>query len=182
MIKKCNKCQVELSSKNLQYKTDNQCKQCSKGNLFCTYKYDDPVLEDLSIIKYRALNSLISYRRNNPQLFKRKGVCFKCGVILCDKNHYKSDGKASNTQCKHCRNNQKSCRVTYLEEISKEITRTKVRASATERCLSLTDVTIKSYLRHVGYNYHEITPTMIEIKRKQLIIKRELKKQGLWVR
>jgi hypothetical protein len=182
MIKKCYKCEVELSSKNLQYKTDNQCRQCRQRSLFCKYKYDDPVLEDFSIIRYRVLNSIISYRRNNFQLFKRKGVCFKCGVTLCDKNHYKSDGKASNTQCKHCRNNQKSCRVNYSEEISKKITNTKIRASAAKRCLSLTDVAIKNYLRHVGYNYHEITPTMIEIKRKQIIIKRKLKEQGIWVR
>lgn len=182
MIKKCNKCKVELSSKNLQRKTDNQCKQCIKGNLFCTYNYEDPVLENLSIVKYRALNSLISYRRNHQKSFKRKGVCFKCGVTLCDKNYYKTKGQVNNRQCKHCKNNQKSCRVSYSEEISKEITLINIRESARKRCLSLTDITIKSYLRHVGYNYHEVTLKMIEIKRKQLVIKRNLKNQGIWVR
>ena len=183
MIKECKKCGVILCDKNLELKCDRQCKQCKKKNLFCTYKYEDPELEAYSIIRRRYFSSVITYQRNHRiGPYKRKGECFKCGVILCDKNHYKSDGKASNTQCKHCRNNQKSCRLTYSEEISKKITNTKKKASATERCLSLTDTTIKNYLRHVGYNYHEVTPEMIEIKRKQLLIKRELRKQGLWVR
>jgi hypothetical protein len=183
MIKECKKCGVILCDKNLELKCDRQCKQCKKKNLFCTYKYEDPELEAYSIIRRRYFSSVITYQRNHRiGPYKRKGECFKCGVILCDKNHYKSDGKASNTQCKHCRNNQKSCRVSYPKDICKKITNTRQRNSAKLRVDALYDNVVKNYLRHVGYTTDVISPEMIEIKKKQLLIKRELRKQGVWVR
>lgn len=176
MIKKCYKCQIELSNKNLQYKSDNQCRQCKRGSLFCTYTYDDPELELLAKNKSRALSSLINYRRHHQVSLKRHNTCHKCGVTICDKNFH------SWKQCVHCMNNSKSCRVKYPDDISYKITRQKCSITAKNRSNELTDSAVKNLLRHVGYKSDEISSTMIEIKRKQVIIKRKLKNQGIWVR
>ena len=170
----CITCGVTICAKNKHPKHNTKCRACAYKNKYVCYKYSDLVLETLSKKRNRAISITLGNRKVQGTQVKRKGVCYKCGVIICDKN---KTFQNSPTQCKHCSTNVKSCKVIYPPDISKQITIQARKENKKNRLAKLPDGQIIEYLKHTGFKLEEISSKMIEIKRKQIIIERKLKNQ-----
>jgi len=167
----CSKCGIIICDKNKAPQCVTKCKSCLNNYVkYCCYNYSDPILDELSIKNSKQINSIVGTRKRSNIKIKRKGICFKCGVTICDKNKTYDN---SPTQCKHCQLKMKTCRIIYPLEINIKISKDAVR----KRIIKLSDSVVKEYLYHNGFKRGTITPKMIEIKRKQLLIKRKLKNQ-----
>jgi hypothetical protein len=124
--------------------------------------------------------------------------CIKCGVILCDKNEYKSrtyssGKKAKSSICKHCRAKSSFCYYNYEDpkieklslkrnkDIANQISWYKNGEAYRERDVlykkkltaDLHDKYITKVLLGDGYSKQEITPKLIESRRAQLKAYRE---------
>ena len=143
---------------------------------------------------------------------KKPENCIKCGIFLCTKNEifvYCNKRKRTYRQnvCRSCKTNGLSCRLTYDDSKLEALSLSRYNAITTrfsrqrhiekrklyQNLKSLVEretldnrYIIKSLLHSTKIKLFEsveqITPEIIEVKRKQLIVQRELKKQGIWVR
>lgn len=131
--------------------------------------------------------------------------CKKCGVSLCDKNKIKIK-KHIRIVCKSCHNNTNYCTVIYNSEelniLSKKICKKYNHSKAKKKYYRNNILKYKEYHKEYQKEYQKekskilsdyyikrtllihdkmlssknITPELIELKRKQLILKRNVKK------
>lgn len=124
--------------------------------------------------------------------------CIKCGVILCDKNEYKSrtyssGKKAKSSICKHCRNKSSFCYYNYEnpeidklslkrnKDIARQVSWYKNGEMYRERDVlykkkltaDLHDKYITKLLLSDGYSKQEIVPELIESRRAEIKAYRE---------
>jgi len=137
--------------------------------------------------------------------------CSRCGVKICDKNKYKINPKVSkyiSGMCKSCFINAKFCALHY-ESKELEILSSKRSQNISKRMWQLKNPQkqkgiriqdkknqkkkVKEFDEHymkvlicreskLNLKVEDIPQKLIELKKKELVIKRNLKNQGIWVR
>jgi hypothetical protein len=138
----CKKCNITLCEKNemlyersykgVKYSLNmGQCKACHSKTSFCKYKYEDPILNEYSLIEYKRVAKKLHHFRN-AETYKARSREFARNAILNISDDY-----------------SRLCLLSHP---------------------------------YLDLKRSDITPEMIELHRKQLIVKRKLKKQGIWVR
>jgi len=203
----CNTCGVNLCDKNGFFengilRSKYTCVHCFRNVKYCKYVYEDPELEKIAKFNTNKRSSSIYFFRHirNPDKpykpFNKntKGICKKCGVTLCNKNEIYKNSVLLKVICKHCaRKGAKMCQYIYddpkLEKLSREVNKKLCQKLARKNTKTERKNLDQKYIRYlliadnkISLNYDQITPELIEIKKKELLIKRELKNQGLWVR
>lgn len=136
--------------------------------------------------------------------------CKTCGIEICEKNKTTIKTKSKNyiaNSCMSCVKNRKFCSLHYeskeLEKLSikrsKQLSKDKWKYYNKAKVISyktvqkqkqkevvtnLGDNYIKMLINreHDNFAYNKITPELINLKRKEVLIKRKLKTQGIWVR
>jgi hypothetical protein len=202
--KNCSVCTVDLTKRTwiLRKNSDNtfgyvekKCKYCIRNAKWCRVEYSDPELRELSIRQRKLLEKrsyykrVIGSRRAAIRILKKEPtVCRRCGSELSEKNECigLSKDKKRIDRCKHCRYGiEQFCKLSYstieLEEFS-ILQNDKITAHlAIIARRNLDDNYIKILILNSiqGLSPEDITPNLIEIKKKQLIVKRKLKNQKL---
>lgn len=137
--------------------------------------------------------------------------CKSCGIKICDKNKYTQVSYSRiyiANKCKSCERKTNFCDLHYeseeLETLSKkrslEISRSKWKLKNKEKLKQIKDQEKeeqKRKIKDLDENYvkrllcnlsnHDFTmdnvpEKFVELKKKELLIKRKLKNQGIWVR
>lgn len=200
-MKRCNNCKVEKPATLEYFKKGNKsvpghkradefvytCRECStkisklkRAKKYCVLTYNDPELEELSKINYKKVFNKVKHARNKRR-GKSRGYYLKNKERILEqrKEYYqKNKEKVSQKNKKHWIENK--------EMLSKK--NAKYREENRERLLeysrryqrhavdNLTDVYIRLLLaNHYGLKASQVTPEIIEVYRKQLILYREVK-------
>lgn len=137
--------------------------------------------------------------------------CKCCGIKICDKNKYVIDpgiGKYISSKCRACFINAKFCVVHYeseeLELLSKRMSQNiskhiwqlrnpkhqqKIRTQDKEKQKEKVKEFDERYIRllicretKLNLKVEDIPDKLVELKKKELVIKRNFKNQGIWVR
>lgn len=172
--KHCVTCGVQLCEKNVQYTTKpsgkkylrNHCKQCTYNAKHCVYKYDDKALDKLSKIVAHRINNKLSVKRQYRAYSERQ-------------QKYREENKESLA---------KAARKRYLQNRSKRIKQAMdwrkrnlkhARQKEQARRDALTDSVIKSAItgKAPELSFADIPQDFVELKRKQLKLYRDVKKQ-----
>jgi len=236
--KNCKNCGVDLVKKNASYSTYNEitgiytfkstCNYCARKFKTCLVKYEDPVLEKLSLKQRKLIQNRLWHlniakpRKEAAKVpYIKPKECKSCGVQLSEKNESIIKSQINNraTRCKSCVYGTNFCLYIYptkeLEKLSIVQSRVlrnklyrkkyperikcgvkksqlkyqekyykKAALKNTEFRETLHDTYVRTRILQTipDLTYEDITPELIEIKRKQLLIKREFKNQGIWVR
>ena len=165
--KECKKCGVILCDKNIFRIKARQCKQCATNSKSCKIIYDDKY-KDLVLKNANRIAARLNYIKH---IDKRLATCRRYRDNPMNK---KIIAKAKKD---YYNRNTELCKQRTKEWISNNITKHRERNNKAARnsTASLDDEYIKSRLRFIGITTDKITPELIEIKRKQLILKRYAK-------
>ena len=203
----CNTCGVNLCEKNGFFengilRSKYTCSHCLRNAKYCKYVYATQEQEKIAKLNTSKRSSSIYFVRhkkdpNKPyKPFNKdiKGICKKCGVTLCNKNEVYKNKLLLKVICKHCaRKGAKACQYIYddpkLEKLSREVNKRLSKEMAYKNTTRERKSLDEKYIRYlltgdpkINLNYDQISPELIEIKRKQVRTIRELKNQGIWVR
>lgn len=135
----CKKCNITLCEKNeMLYKRSykgvkyflnmGQCKACHSKTSFCKYKYEDPILNDYSLIQYKRVARKVHHFKNAEEYRVRNREFARNAIFNISDNY------------------SRLCLLSHP---------------------------------YLNLERSDITPEMIEIHKKQLIVKRKLKNQKL---
>ena len=135
--------------------------------------------------------------------------CKCCGIKICDKNKYAIDpGKYILNKCRACFKNTKFCVLHYdskeLELLSSRMSQNiskrmwqlknpkhqqKIRTQEKENIKKKVKEFDERYIKNlicretkINLKVDDIPHELVELKKKELVIKRNLKNQGIWVR
>jgi hypothetical protein len=202
--KNCIVCSVDLTEKTwLLSKNANsivnyvgqKCKYCIRNANWCRVEYSDPELKKLSIRQRKLLEKRLHHKRvvvtrreANRVLKKEPTECRTCGSQLTEKNECigLSKDKKRIDRCKHCRyGTGQFCKLSYptieLEELCTfQNDKISAHLAAVAR-RNLDNAYIKTLILNSIQNLtpRSITPNLIDIKRKQIIIQRKIREQML---
>lgn len=148
----------------------NKCRACAIKASSCKYTYEDPILEAYSKIIAHRINNKLSRLRHQEAYNKRQKRYREQNIERLreiSRKNYRKNPDAYKKRADQWRKNNTE-KALAMDKRTRNRNRERLNDNYLKRLL------IKDTL---GLSYQDVTPELIELKRKQLKIYRDVKQQ-----